>query len=424
MVLNKLNNYLIIYYTIIPIISVITDKFFNFGAAHLAGALSLVLFLLLLLSNKNIKIEKYYIFYFLFFIYQTMVDYLKVPEYSFNINQFYFNSYLIPIFVFLIIENTYINEDIYNKIIKYSKLILIIAVFVIAYQVMIDSHFLVFINYIKDVYNQSNSYHVYPSIYSRLSYLGTGLIFLPILALIIGDKLYKNEKNVLIWYILGTIFAFLTLDRWVMLNMLTLFLMYIVTKKINPLSLFKLSVYTLLILIAAYFIMDKLGVNINEIINHRVLQGGFQNNSAYSRILAFQFFGAFFPKNPVFGHGFYLGNNLINMIAGRSSQIHVGYLSLLYYWGITGGMLYFLFLYFLFKKLYRISRVTNNWGPFFGWLCFLLANLTLVSLGPDEVGLYLSLVVTKFLQDRYILQSKEIYSSQLRNQYVFAPVKN
>ena len=112
------------------------------------------------------------------------------------------------------------------------------------------------------------------------------------------------------------------------------------------------------------------------------------------------------------------------MLHGRSSQIHVGFLSLLYYWGIIGTILYSLFLYYLLKKLYRISKVTKNWGPFFGWEGLVLANLTLVYLGPDQSGLYLSLVVVKYLHDKHLLQYKKVQTVEKLNEYNFASVKN
>ena len=104
MLQNKLNNYLIIYLAIIPVVAIITLKYFNFYAPSLTAAYAFLLFILLMISNRNIKLEKYIIFYILFFVYQTFVDSFKVPDYSFNVKQFYLNDYLVPIFVFLVIE--------------------------------------------------------------------------------------------------------------------------------------------------------------------------------------------------------------------------------------------------------------------------------------------------------------------------------
>ncbi len=367
----------------------------------------------LLITNKNLRLEKYIIFYILFFIYQTIVNSLKIPDYSFNFKQLYLNNYLIPIFVFILIENTVIQSDIYEQIIKISKVILVFATIIIVYQATINNQFLVYTTYMEEWYS-TDIVPRYPSIYSWLSQFGIGLVFIPTLGLVIGDKLFKNEKNILPWYLMGFIVAFLSLFRWVMLNMLLLIPMYVIAKKINVLNILKITIYVIFIVAATYFILKAVGINLDAIINDRILQDNahrdIQSNSAYTRILAFQLFFDFFPKNPIWGHGGYLGYDLVTRLAGRSSQIHVGYLSLLYYWGIVGGILYLLFMYFLFKKLYRIAKITNNWSPFLGWVCFALANSTLVILGPNQAGLYLSLAVAKYFENKVVIEP-QIYTS-------------
>jgi len=83
-------------------------------------------------------------------------------------------------------------------------------------------------------------------------------------------------------------------------------------------------------------------------------------------------------------------------LAGRSSQIHVGYLSLFYYYGIIGGGLYILFLYHILKDFYRSARITNMWGPFFGFMSFVIANLSLNYMRPWAIGLLLCLVFKQY----------------------------
>ena len=69
-----------------------------------------------------------------------------------------------------------------------------------------------------------------------------------------------------------------------------------------------------------------------------------KEKSAGTRILAVYMFLEFFPENPIFGTGGVMKADLVRAIRGRSSQIHVGILSLFYYYGLVGGFIYLFFL--------------------------------------------------------------------------------
>ena len=99
---------------------------------------------------------------------------------------------------------------------------------------------------------------------------------------------------------------------------------------------------------------------------------------------------------------------LVRELAGRSSQIHIGYLSLLYYYGLVGGFLYLTFIVLITRKLYRDAKTTYYWGPFFGFLGLVLANFTLVSLSFFNAGLILCLFFNQVYLNRhnYLLQTR------------------
>ena len=80
------------------------------------------------------------------------------------------------------------------------------------------------------------------------------------------------------------------------------------------------------------------------------------------------------------------------LIRGRTSQIHVGYLKLFYYYGLVGGLLYLAFLASLMNRMWKIARQSNYWGGFFAILAFVVANLTLVELDLFYHGLLLALI--------------------------------
>jgi hypothetical protein len=127
--------------------------------------------------------------------------------------------------------------------------------------------------------------------------------------------------------------------------------------------------------------------------------GGFGYGASESRIFSFFVFAELFPEHPFLGkgefHTFELASGdpeLQSALINKSSQLHVGYLSLLYYYGIFGGILYFLFIYYLMKDFYIVAKKASRWGPFFVFVGFLFINFTLVYLPLYDVGLILAFV--------------------------------
>jgi len=94
--------------------------------------------------------------------------------------------------------------------------------------------------------------------------------------------------------------------------------------------------------------------------------------------------------------------DLVRALQGRSSQIHVGYLSLLYYYGIFGGLLYLFFLYRMTLNIYRHSKRADMMGIFYGILGFLLMNLTEVSFDLLTPGILMLLGFNKYNKQYHI----------------------
>lgn len=110
------------------------------------------------------------------------------------------------------------------------------------------------------------------------------------------------------------------------------------------LGVLKCLIVGILALLCSIYFLNKIGVDTNEIIEKRILEKqrvGIENKSVGTKILAFQLFAELFPANPVFGVGSQITDELEDKLAGRSSQLHVGYLSLLYYKGLVDGCLFF-----------------------------------------------------------------------------------
>ena len=84
-----------------------------------------------------------------------------------------------------------------------------------------------------------------------------------------------------------------------------------------------------------------------------------------------------------------------------SSQIHVGYLCGLVYFGIIGAFFLFGFWFQLTKHLYKNAKRTKYWGAFFAFLVFLSANLSLVKFHVFFYGILFALIFDKYYSDKY-----------------------
>ena len=68
--------------------------------------------------------------------------------------------------------------------------------------------------------------------------------------------------------------------------------------------------------------------------------------------------------------------------------------------------LYLLFLFYLIKKLYRTARLSNNWGAFVGFLCFLFANFTEDINHFIEPGLVFMLIFNKYYESKLVKRKR------------------
>jgi len=141
---------------------------------------------------------------------------------------------------------------------------------------------------------------------------------------------------------------------------------------------------------------------------------GLEETSAGTRLLAFKIFAKLFPEHPWLGkgklHSFGAGNSqdirLLVLLNNRSSQIHVGFLSLLYYYGVLGGGLFIIFVYLLARKLLKNAKIDGYWSPFLIWLMFIVNNFTDVYFYFNMNGILLGLVLSKYYQQKTNIQKQ------------------
>lgn len=329
--------------------------------------------------------------------------------------KYLFSNTLIGGFNFLfIIENIVIPKKYYDFILSVSWKILLIAVLVIVIQQAIDPSFFLRMDsgelgFITEA-DQTESRLF--SIYSWSGgFTAIGFGFVPIFILIV-EHLYRNKKKIVIWIILGLIFSLLTKARWIMLNTLLVFPLFFIDKNVKLKNSLKYIILVPVIAVSSFYILESTGIDIEGIINSRILESDKRNlneKTASTRLLAFKAFNELYWDNPFFGKGNIKYGmaapegkqdyKLSRFLRGRSSQIHVGYLSLFYLYGLVGAILFLSFLYLLLKRLYYDAKKTNVWAPFLGFLGFAVANLTLVSFEFFHMGFIIA-----FLANKYYMQ--------------------
>lgn len=406
---NKLFFISIICLIFAPFLTFIFLKTIDFGFLPFVGILYFLMAGDIFLKKKytrTIQIPKYIKFFFIYMLYCLIINYLKKPDFYFNIKMLFKLDFFFLYFV-IVLENISLANISQKSIFRAIKIVLLLAFLVILYQQVIDFTFFVNPDYIEHWWREYYTFteRRLPSIYSWVSTMASGMTFMSMLALIIGNCLIKKKTDLWIWFWLGigVAFSFLTLARWVMLNMLMISFMIFWFYRRKFRGFLKYLIVSIFVLYFSLYFLNLTGVKTNKIIKTRILEegrSGIENKSAGTRILAFELFAKLFPAHPVFGVGAQITDELDKSLAGRSSQLHVGYLSLFYYYGLVGGFLFLSFGYHLMKRLYSSCKYTGNWGPFVGMACFFVANLTLNYLTPSQEGLLICLAVDKYYREK------------------------
>jgi len=398
---TQITNHLVYVIVISPVIAYFVLTYLGFGIKSFIGIIIYPVLILYFLETKKIIVPNYAKYLFLFLVYMVLQG-MALGNYTLTPKIFYSQGILSFIAYAIVFVNYKPLKINFKNIFIIFKITIVLSFLVIIYQDMINPLF--FVNLTETFENLVSTELYYNrrlvSIFSWLGTMEIGMTFIPIVALTVDYEISKGSKHYWIWPVMGVLVVFLTRSRWIMFNMV--FILLIILAKRRQINIKKLLRYVILIaiiLVSAYLLVSIAKVNVKDIIFNRILQqqyGGILEGSGGSRILAFEIFFQEFPKSPIFGHGAVIDQDLENLLAGRSSQIHVGYLSLFYYYGIIGGGLYILFLYHILKDFYRSARITNMWGPFFGFMSFVIANLSLNYMRPWAIGLLLCLVFKQY----------------------------
>ncbi|MFC2149025.1 O-antigen ligase family protein, partial [Bacteroidota bacterium] len=393
-----------------PLFSFLIYEGTGVNPSYLFGFICLCLLIIRLFSiyssAKNLLIPNYVILFGVFTFYTILssifVSNELIEEGAFK--YLYSNSFLLTFFAFVVIENTSFPPSWMKIAIKVLGFTLIIAAIVSVVQIF-EPLFLVkgkslikglSFERIEEYYRNNpeeetgsisrflSGYRL--SIYSYINGISVGIDTICILSLLIALK-SQNWVKTGVWVVAAALVSFLSSARWIMLNFLVVASQIIWISKNKLLNTFKYVLFGVMIIIFLVPIIEYSGMDIQKFIEERLL-----SKSAYTRILAFEIFSKVYLDNPIFGTGGVNTPKMERLISGRTSQIHVGYLKLFYYYGLVGGVIYLTFLASLLNRLWKMAQRSNYWGGFFAFLAFAIANLTLVELDLFYFGLLLALI--------------------------------
>ena len=393
-----------------PILAIFTvlilnNAFYNALSAYVWLVVAVVIFDKIG-KHQRIVFPKYLKYLLIFVLYTIISDHFLADK-DLNVKYLYSNRLLSGFLAAFLAENINVSQSFIKKASFLSFVFLVFAFIVILYQQMVDETFLVNLaseNTIAAIYNSDYIQRRLPSIYSWSSLLDLNFGFIGIITLIISKRMLERKKDytILILILMALIFSFLTRGRWIMINAFLILIMYFNYKGVNIKNVILYGIISVLVIYSSISAMEYANIPVSKIINERIFENDksrLENTSAETRIFAFIVFAELFPEHPVFGKGelhSFGGTSkdfeLVNALGGRSSQIHVGYLSLLYYYGIIGAFPWLMFLFFLLKKLYLEAKESKFYGGFFVFFGFMLANWTLVNFSIFYYGLVLALV--------------------------------
>lgn len=394
---------LILLIALSPFLGYVTYTLFNRNLHAFFLLLGLAIVLLIFLEQGTLKMPSYVILFALFVVYTILSDLILVGR-SIDVSYILSNRQIDSLLFLIVLENIVISRQHKFLVFRLGIFVLLVAFTVILIQQFYNRSF--FSIPITSEDYQGLRYRL-PSIFSWIEPLMLfGLCFMP-LWMVITDEFFKEKRNfAYLFYLLGFMVAILNRTR---ITLVLFFLALIPVFIYRSLKLKTVLQYGLIIIIsgiALFFILKSANIGIEQTINERYLEkssGGVLQGSASSRLLAFKVFKELFPKNPLFGKGrsFKAGKGIQDMellqaLNRRSYQMHVGYLSLLYYYGIAGGLLFLSFLYLLFKKLFIDAKITGYWGPLIAFSMLLVNNFTDVVLFIDIPGIMLALYFNHF----------------------------
>lgn len=390
-----------------PLLSYITLTWFSVTSQYYMGVLFTFLGLTYLVINKSVKIPGYVWLLFLYIIYTLIWSYYTGEFERRGYRVFIKNPQVHVFFTLIVIHNVNLSDNFIRKVIPILKYTIIIAAIGSIVQVLNYS----FMNANPAWAKWNAGDLLTDDVYGvrRASFFGfidpneLGLSYMPLISILIGILLYQRNRFYYIFLILGGISAFLSNTRYVMVAFLIITFQILFFQKNKIRAFFKYGFFILVAGILLIKVIVFLGYDIQQWYSQRLFPEG--SITETTRYKAIDNFIQFFPKHVFVGYGGPTEEITAASVAVGSSQIHVGYLAHLVYFGITGSVLLFGFWFLLARKIYKTAKASGYWGSFFAFIVFLWANATLVTFHIFFYGLIYALIFDKYFSDK-VLKSK------------------
>ena len=160
----------------------------------------------------------------------------------------------------------------------------------------------------------------------------------------------KIGKALMYTFILLAVVVFSKSRTSMMPASMVLLVLLFTKNRLNSQSTINRTVTLIVVLLASYIAFTTIPF-LNQILKDRILESSNTNEETrtmHTRVIAIEAFIRCFPDAPILGAGntkYSAGAKgqwnykLTTFLAGRSSQIHVGFLSLFYLYGLVGGTL-------------------------------------------------------------------------------------
>ena len=405
--MNKLVQYFFL--ILLPFYPIWSWLFYSFTKKPLSIFAVLILIPLVFYSliTQKIKIPKYLIFLILFTIYHLCSVFINhtVPSGSNKIFFLLADENVFACLAFVVIESTSFDESFINKM---SRLIFIIIIVTCIFSIIQIKYPSFFIS--PDLTDNVEGYSYILanrnfSIYSWVNLNSLGISF-PIFIAILLSLPDSGKRNTPITIVIGIIVSFLSRARYVMLSVIIALSQLFINAKIA----LRKKIYTLLllgsILVILIWAATIYGVDIQQVIDTRILEKDSGMESARARITSYEVFMLKFPEYPWFGVGPETRTDVLWLLDGIP-LIHIGYLSYLYFYGIVGCLFFFISIFYLLKNAWFIGKKFMFWGSFYGLITFCFANATFVYFNLSEMGVIIAVIYLKYFNEQYASELTE-----------------
>lgn len=355
--------------------------------------------LIFILKKKHTNIPLWAKFLLIFALYKLIWSLIIGSDKHFLTVLFYQIRDFAVFFIIIIVYSTSFNDRFINRSIIIMKLIVILATLVSVIQIF-NMEFLnpqVYAG--EDLHIEENVYTFRRESIFGFVYPGAlGLAFVPLLSVLVGYLLYTNNKYYIFYLFLGITVALLSNTRFIIIGSIIVTLQIVAYNKSRIRGYIRYFIIFGILMFFALTALDYLGYDFKEWFKQRLMvEGSIQGTTRYKAIGNFL---RFFPQKPIFGTGTMTEEIREASRAVGSSQIHVGYLAMLVYYGLVGCFFLFGSWFLLIKQLYKTARKTNYWGSFFGFLTFLWSFTTMNLAFLLFSGIIFSMVFDKYFTDR------------------------